>query len=58
MMISYLNLGNKHSLDMPNFAFKLCSNIVVPIWVEFDWLGPKRGVVEADFRLSKKVSVI
>jgi hypothetical protein len=58
MMVSHLNIVEKHVFGMPNFAFKLYSNIVVPNWVEFDWIGPKRGVVEVDFTLSNKVSLI
>ena len=59
LLINYLNIVDKHVFDMPNFAFKLYSNIFVPSWVDFDWaLGPKRGVVEAYFRLSKMVSLI
>jgi hypothetical protein len=58
MIFSYLNITEKHAFDMPKFSFKLYSNIVVPKWVDFDWLGPKRGVVEADFRLLNKVLVI
>jgi len=57
-MVSYLNSVKKHAFNMLNIAFKLYSNIVVPNWVDFDRLGPKRGVVEADFKLSKKVSLI
>ena len=58
-MVTYLKIFEKHALDKPKFAFKLYSNIVVPNWVDFDWLSsPKRGVVEANLRLSKKVSVI
>ena len=59
LLVNYLNIVKKLVFDMPNFSFTLYSNIVVPRWVEFDWaLGPKRGVVEADFRLSKMVSLI
>jgi hypothetical protein len=58
MMVIYLNIVEKHAFNMPKFAFKLYSNIVIPNWLEFDRLGPKRGVVEADFKLSNKVSVI
>jgi hypothetical protein len=58
MMISYLKNAKKYVFDMPNFAFKLYGNIVVPNRVNFDQLCPKRGEVEADFRLSNKVSVI
>jgi hypothetical protein len=57
-MVNYLNIVEKHVFDMPNFAFKLYNNIVVTIEVDFDRIGPKGGVVEAYFRLSKKVSVI
>ena len=35
-MVTYLKIFEKHAFDKPNFAFKLYSNIVVPIWVEFD----------------------
>jgi hypothetical protein len=57
-MDNYLNIVEKHVLEMPNFSFKMYSNIVVPNWVDFDRLGPKRGVVEVDFGILKKVSVI
>lgn len=30
MVTSYLNCVEKHAFDMPNIAFKLYSNIVVP----------------------------
>jgi hypothetical protein len=53
-MVSYLNIAEKHVFYMPNFAFKLYSNIVVPNWVYFYQLGPKRGVVEEYFRILKK----
>jgi len=44
---------------MPNFSLKLYNNIAVPNWVDFDLPpGPKRGMVEADFRISNKVSLI
>jgi hypothetical protein len=56
---NYLNIAEKHAFDMPNFAFMLYNNIVVPIWVDFDRaVGPKRGVVKEYFRLSKMVSLI
>ena len=58
MVSCYLKSAEKHAFDMPNIDFMLYSNIVVPSWVEFDQLGPKRGVVEVDFKLLKKVSVI
>jgi hypothetical protein len=58
MMVIYLNIAEKHAFNMPKFSFKLYSNIVIPNWLEFDRLGPKRVVVEADFKLSNKVSVI
>jgi hypothetical protein len=57
-MVNYVNIVEKHAFDMENFDFKLYSNIVVPNRVEFYQIGPKRGVVEEDFILSKKVSVI
>ena len=57
-MVHYLKSIKKHMFDMSFIAFKLYNNIVVPIWVDFDWPGPKRGVVEADFRLLKKVSMM
>jgi hypothetical protein len=60
LLVYYFNIVKKHVFDMPKFSFILYSNItVVQRWVEFDWaLGPKRGVVEVDFRLSKMVSLI
>jgi hypothetical protein len=59
LLVNYLNISEKHAFDMPNFAFTLYNNIVVPRWVEFDLaLGLKRGVVEAYFRLLKMVSLI
>jgi hypothetical protein len=58
MMVNYLNIVKKHAFYMPNISFKLYNNIVVPNWVDFDRLGPKREVVEADIILSNKVSVI
>ena len=58
-MVTYLKSSKKHAFDKPNFAFKLYSKIVVPNWVDFELpLGPKRGAVEENLKLSKKVSVI
>ena len=57
-MVNYLNIVEKHEFDKPNFAFKLYSNIVVPILVLLDVPSSKRGVVEADFKLWNKVSLI
>jgi hypothetical protein len=57
-MISYLKSVEKHTFDIPNIAFKLYSNIVVHGWVDLEPCQPKRGVVEADFSISKKVSTI
>ena len=59
LLVNYLNITEKHAFDMPKFSFTLYSNISIRSWVHFSWaLGPKRGVVEADFRLSKMVSLI
>jgi hypothetical protein len=59
LLFNYLNISEKHAFDMPNFSFMLYGNIVIPSWVDFDrGMDPKRGVVEADFRLSKMVSLI
>ena len=58
LMVSYLNITNKFASDMPYFAFKLYSNIVVPNYVDFDRPGSKRGAVFADLRVSKKDSMI
>ena len=50
MQVNYLNISEKHAFDMPNFAFKLYNNVIVPNWVDFDLpQGPKRGVVEVTF---------
>ena len=57
-MVNYLKSVEKHATSMPYIAFKLYSNIVVPSRVKFDHLCPKRGVVESDLNISKKVSVI
>ena len=57
-MVSYNKITKKHTSDMPYFAFKLYSNIVVPNYVEFDWPGSNRGVEFFVLRLSKKASVI
>ena len=57
LMVSYIKSVEKHASDIPYIAFKLYSNIVVPSWVDLDPC-PKRGVVEAYFRLSKMVSLI
>jgi hypothetical protein len=56
-MVSYLKSVEKHMSDIPYIAFKLYSNIVVPSWVDLDPC-PKRGVVEVDFSILKKVSMI
>ena len=59
MVITYLKISEKHAFNKPKFAFKLYSNIVVPNWVDFNCLlGPKRGVLEENLRLSKMVSTI
>ena len=58
LMISYLQSSEKHTFGIPCFTFKLYSYIVVPSSVLLDDPCPKRGVVEADFKLSKKVSAI
>jgi hypothetical protein len=59
LLFNYLNIVDKRSFDIQNFSFTLYSNSVVPSWVDFEWaLGPKRGVVEEDFRLSKIESLI
>ena len=58
-MVNYLNISEKYAFEKPKFSFKLYNNIVVPNWVDFDWMpGPKRGMMETHFRLSKKVLVI
>ena len=58
-MVNYLNIVEKHEFDKPNFAFKLYDNIIVPSWVDFDWLpSPKKGVVEANFMLLINLLVI
>jgi hypothetical protein len=59
LLVNYLTIVEKHMFDMPNFSFTLYSNISVPSWVDFDRaLGPKKGVVEAYFGISKMVSLI
>ena len=55
--IFYLNNVEKHMSNILYISFKLYNNIVVPNWVGLDPF-PKRGVVEAYFRISKKVSTI
>jgi hypothetical protein len=57
LMVSYLKSVEKHVYDIPYISFKLYNNIVVPSWVDLDPC-PKRGVMEAYFRLLKKVSTI
>jgi hypothetical protein len=57
-MVSYLNIVEKHVFDMKNVALKLYGNFFFSNWLDFDWLGQKRGVMEAYFRISKKESVI
>ena len=57
-MATNLNIVEKFASDMPYFASKLYSNILVPNYVDFDRPGPKRRVMEANLRLSKKASVI
>ena len=57
LMVSYLKSVKKHVSDILYIDFKLYSNVVIPSWVDLDpFIRPKRGVVEADSRLSKKVS--
>ena len=51
LMVSYLQSVDKPMFDMPYIAFKFYSNIVFPIWIDFDCLGPKRGVVEANLSI-------
>ena len=56
-MVNYLNSSKKHMFDIPNVSFKLYNDIIVPNLVHLDpWSNIK--VVEAYFRLSKKVSMI
>ena len=57
-MVSYLKSVEKHIPDIPYIDFKLYNNIVVPNWVDFDTLGPKRGMVETYLRFWNKVSMI
>ena len=58
-MVTYLKISKKNAFNKPKFSFTLYSNIVVPNWVDFDRPpGQKRGVVEENLRLLKKVSVI
>ena len=58
-MITYLKISEKRAFEKPKISFELYSNIIVPSWVDSDWSpGPKRGVVEENLRLSKKVSTI
>jgi hypothetical protein len=56
-MVSYLKSLKKHASDIPYIVFKLYNNIVVPSSVYLDACS-KSGVVEANFRLSKKVLMI
>ena len=53
-MVIYLKSAKKHLSEIPHIAF----NIIVSNCVEFEKQNPKRGVVEAGLRLSKKVLVI
>ena len=58
-MVTYPKISEKHAFDKPNFAFKLYNNITVPNWVDFGRpSGSKRGVVEANLRLSENILAI
>jgi len=56
-MVSYPKSVEKHTSNISYNVFKLYCNIFVPSWVDLDpYSWPKRGV-EANFKLSKKVSM-
>ena len=57
-MVTNLNIAKKFVSDMPYFAFKLCTNIVVPNYEEFYRKGSKRGVEFSILRILKKDSLI
>jgi len=57
LMATDLNIIEKSASDMPYFAFKLYSNIVVPNYVKFDRPSSKKGVEFFILRLSKKDSM-
>jgi hypothetical protein len=55
-MVSYLKSDEKNVSNIPYIDFKLYSSILVPSWVDLDpCTQPKGGVVEAYFRLLKKL---
>jgi hypothetical protein len=56
-MVSYLGGAKKHVSGILYIAFKLYNNIFVPNWVDLN-LCPRRGVVEVDFNIFKKVLMI
>jgi hypothetical protein len=58
LMVSYFKSPKKNTFDIPYIYFKFYSNIVFPSWVEFDpCTQPKRGAVEEDFGISRKLSM-
>lgn len=56
-MVNYLSSVEKHTSNILYIAFEFCNDIVIPSWVDLDPC-PNRVVMEANFRILKKVSMI